>query len=109
MRLPLRAAISAYEGCAADVYRAFGASWFIGSAMTVSYLVAFTAGLLMGALTYELLEVLFGPFERTLRSPIKLAAHVIVLLLLLYAVSSLMCIAARAAVRGVTYLCYEMR
>src|SRR5262245_11618730 len=106
MRLPLRGAISAYEACAADVYRAFGGSWFIGSVLTVFYLVAFSSGLLMGALIYELL---LGPFGRPLGSPINRAVDVGALLLLLYAASSLMCIVARAAVQVITYLCYEMR
>jgi hypothetical protein len=106
MRLPLRGAISAYEACAADAYRAFGGSWFIGSVLTMLYFMAFTWGLLLGALIYELL---LGPFGRPLGSSINRALHVAALLLLLYAASSLMCIVARATVRGITYLCYEMR
>jgi hypothetical protein len=106
VRLPLRGTISAYEACAADVYRAFGGSWFIGSVLTVLYLVAFSSGLLIGALIYELL---LGPFGRPLGSPINRAVHVAALLLLVYTASSLLCIVARGAVRGITYLCYEMR
>ena len=106
MRLPLRGAISAYEACAADAHRAFGGSWFIGSVLTMFYFIAFTWGLLLGALIYELL---LGPFGRPLGSSINRVFHVAALLLLLYAASSLVCIGARGAVQGVTYLCYEMR
>jgi hypothetical protein len=106
IHLPLRAAVSAYEGCAADIYRVFGGTWLIGCVLMALYLGALVSGLLIGSVVYE---ILLGPFARFPHSPLNRTLDVAILLLLLYLASSLMCMMARALVRGITYLCYEMR
>lgn len=97
----------AYEACAVDIWRASRGSWLITFALFWLYVVAFCMGLLIGAVAYEAVHPLL---VRAFASPIAaISFQFTVLLLFLFAASSATCIGARLAVRGITYLCFEMR
>jgi hypothetical protein len=73
------------------------------------YLAAVVLGLILGAAAFELLDPILDITVTVLPLTADLTIEIGFLALLLYACSSAACSIARLIIRGIVYLCFEMR